>query len=146
MKKINKMKAALVLLPLMMVFVASNPSGVMVFDGVTVSYVSWFQTVPESPYGWCAPVAGLVNYVLFGMAILCAVTKKKWCLQGVFGLALGAACIAVLPIIAQPEIKIVPNVMGAILLAAESAIAYMGLKKQEETPEKKYKGKRLKNR
>lgn len=146
MKKMNWTTLALAVLPLMMVFVASDPSGVTVFDGTTTTTMSWYQTVPESPLGWCAPMAGLLNYVLFGAAVLYAVSKKRWCLQTIFGVALAAVCIVVLPVVAQPEIKIVPNVMGSILLAAECVVAYFVLKKPEDTKEKKKNGKRLESR
>ena len=146
MKKMNVTTMALLALPLMMVFVASNPSGVMVFDGTNVTMLSWFQMVPEAAFGWCAPAAGLLNYVIFGMAGIYAVLKKDWCLKGIFGIALAAVCIAVLPIVARPEIKIVPSVLGAILLSVESGVAYAAMKKAEPAKEEKKNGKRLKKR
>lgn len=128
MKKRTVMCVLLLVLPLAMVFVAFNPSSVLVFDGETVQTVSYLQTVPESIWGWCAPVAALLNYVLFGLAVIYAVAKKDWCLKCIFGIALAACCIVVLPIVIQSEIKIIPNVMGAVLLGADCLAARVAMK------------------
>ncbi len=141
----KKLTLALTALPLMMVFVTSNPAGVTVFDGQTTQMMSWLQLVPEYPWSWCAPVAALANYVIFALAVIYAVAKKEWCVKGITVLAGAAACIAVLPIIAQSEVKIVPSVFGAIILCAQWAVAYFALKKStEEKKISKPKGKKLK--
>ncbi len=147
MKKLKVSVAVLIVLPLFMVLVAANPSGVTVFDGEITRYVSWLQTVPEAPWGWCAPVAALMNYVLFALAVIYGLWKKDWCLQLMMGIAFAASCVAALPVVAQSDIKIVPNVMGILLLAAEGFAAYALKKEQEKAAQvQKPKGKALKKR
>ena len=143
MKKTTLLIAALLILPLLVVMVAVGPSGVTVFDGETTRMISWFQMVPESNWGWCAPVAGLMNYVLFVLAVVYALKKKVWCIKGIRGISFAALCLAALPIVIQTEIKIIPNVLGLIFLTAEFFVAQMILKKQDAVKETKPKGKRL---
>jgi len=146
MKKNTLKKLMLILIPLVTVLVVSNPSGVTIFDGENTWYLSWMTLVSDSAWGWCAPVAGIANYLMFGLAVLYLVTKKQGWLKGIFGVGFAAVCIAVLPIIAQSEVKIVPNVLGVLLLAAEAAAAYLIMKNPEDQTEKKPKGQRLEKR
>lgn len=125
MKKQTMMKLVLAVLPLLTVAVTAGPGSVTVFDGETTSYYSWLQMVPESLWGWCAPVAALMNHAVFALAVIYGLSGKRWCLRGIGGLAFAAACVAVLPIVIQSEIKIVPNVFGVILLIAEWGAAYL---------------------
>ena len=143
MKKL-KMDFLLLIVPLVTVLVISNPSGVTIFDGEHTWYLSWMTVVSDSAWGWCAPVAGLCNYVLFGLALLYLVTKKQAWLRAIFGVGFAAVCIAVMPIVVQSEVKIVPNVLGVLLLAAETVMAYVILKRPAEGEQKK--GQRLENR
>ena len=143
MKKL-KIDWLLLILPLLTVLVVSNPSSVTIFDGENTWYLSWMTVVSDSAWGWCAPVAGLANYLLFGLAVLYLVTKKHTWLKAIFGVGFAAVCIAVLPIIAQAEVKIVPNVLGVLLLAAETLMAYVIMKRPAEGTQKK--GQRLENR
>ena len=140
MKKTKVSNFVLLVLPLMMVLVAANPAGVTVFDGETTRTMSWMQTVPDSVWGWCAPVAALANYVSFALAVIFCLTKKNWCLKSIFALSFAASCIAALPIVIQAEIKIVPSVFGTMLLGAQCLVAY----RMAKTPAaEKPKGERL---
>ena len=123
MKKQTIQKILLLVMPLLVVLIASNPTGVMIFDGETVSYATWLETVPESNLGWCAPVAALLNYLLFGLAVVYALSAKKFCLKGIFLIALAAVCTAVLPIVVQSDLKIVPNAFGSICLGIQAIAA-----------------------
>ena len=144
MKKEKWMKIALLMLPLLMVAVASGPAGVTVFDGTNTAYYSWHQVVEKASFGWCAPVAVVMNYVVFVLAMIFFLKKKNWCLTGIFYLAFAAACVAVLPIVIQSDVKVIPNVVGVILLLGETLLAKLMLKKPQEEPAKK--GKRLQAR
>lgn len=146
MKKQTLTIVSLLVLPLLVVLIASSPSGVTVFDGQTTTVMSWLQTVPESPWGWCAPVAALMNYVLFALAVVYAVSKKAFCLKGIFWIALAAACVAAIPIVVQSDLKIVPNVFGVILLCAQSIAARMAQKNGADENEKNPKSARLNRR
>ena len=123
MKKQMIWKMILLVLPLVVVMIASNPTSIMVYDGETLTYTSWLQTVPDSTVGWCAPAAVLMNYCLFALAVFYALREKGGCLKAMSLLALAAACVAVMPIMIQSDPKIVPNVFGAIVLGAEGIVA-----------------------
>ena len=123
MKKQMIWKIILLVLPLVVVMIASNPTSIMVYDGETLTYTSWLETVPNSNVGWCAPAAVLMNYGLFALAVFYALREKEGCLKAMSLLALAAACLAVMPIMVQSDLKIVPNVFGAIVLGAEGIVA-----------------------
>lgn len=144
MKKSTVMTVLLLVIPLAVVTVVSNPSGVTVFDGETTQMISWLQTVPESTWGWCLPVAALLNYLVFGLAVIYGLRKKQWCLKGIFWISFAALCLASLPLVVQTQIKIIPNVFGLILLGVESVAANLARKNPELFAKKeKPQGKRL---
>lgn len=145
MKKSTAMIVFLLVIPLSVVAVASSPSGATVYDGETAQMITWFQTVEGSAYGWCLPVAALLNYIAFGLAVIFGLKKKQWSLQGIFWLSFAALCLASVPIVVQTEIKTVPNILGVLLLGAESLAAHLVRKNPELFSEKeKTKGKQLK--
>ena len=146
MKKL-KFNYLLALLPLAMVLIASGPSGVTVFDGTNTAYYSWHQMVQKSSFGWCAPMAVVMNYVVFALAVIYLLKKKSWCLTVIYYLAFAAGCVAVLPIVIQSDIKVIPNVMGVIVLMSESLAAKLVMKKlPEEKTGNKNAGRRLERR
>lgn len=142
MKKPAFTTILLLAFPLLMVLLASGPAGVTVFDGANTAYYSWHQVVEKSAMGWCAPMAVVMNYAVFGLVVFYLLRKKSWCLKAVFILSFVAACVAALPIVIQSDVKVIPNVFGVILLMAESLVANVLSKKTETQPEKP-KGKRL---
>ena len=146
MKKQMILKIALLVMPLLVVLIAASPAGVTVFDGGQVVYQSWMQTVPESNLGWCAPVAALLNYILFALAIGYALFSKDFCLKGIYAISLAAACLAAFPIVSQGDLKIVPNAFGMIFLGIQTLLARMAMNVNAAQNEKKPKGKTLGNR
>lgn len=146
MKKTEFAKILLPAFSIMTVFVASSPNGVMIFDGTTVVYQNWLQTVAQTNVGWCAPVAALLNYVIFGLAVIYLFTKKSWSLKPILYLAAAATCILSLPVVSEGDIKVVPNALGIILLAAEAITAAMLSKKEQTAQQKNTIGKRLERR
>ena len=146
MKKTGLTTLLLAVFPLMTVFVTSSPDGVMFFDGTAATYSNWLQPAVQSGMAWCAPVAALLNYLVFGLAVIYLVTKKSWGLNAIFYLALVATCIASLPVVSPGAVKIVPNVMGIIFLAAECITAALINKNEQKNDDQKPKGKRLERR
>ena len=146
MKKTGFTKLLLAFFPLMTVFVTSSPDGVMFFDGTAVTYSSWLQPAVQSGMAWCAPVAALLNDLVFGLVVIYLVAKKSWGVNAIFYMALAATCIASLPVVASGDMKIVPNVMGIILLAAECITAALVNKNEQKADPQKPKGKRLERR
>ena len=49
--------------------------------------------------------------------------EKEGCLKVMSLLALAAACVAVMPVMVQSDLKVVPNVFGAIVLGTEGIVA-----------------------
>ena len=137
MNKNKLLRVALVLLPLLVVLVVIDPASVTVIGEQEVNYVSFMHPVEESSVGWCAPVAALLNYVLFGMAVLHLLTGKEVWLKGIFGLAFAAATIAALPVIVNTVPKVVPSVLAAILLGTHCIVAKVLLRPEQQKQETK---------
>lgn len=128
MKNNKGLYIALILLPLMVVGIAVSPTSVTVVTEETVYTTSFMEAISGSYVGWCAPVTVLLNYCLFGMAVIYGFSKKDFWLRGIFGFAFAAVCLAVLPNLVQGMPKIVPNVVVALLLAGQCIVAWIMLK------------------
>ena len=124
-------------LPLLVILIANGSRGVMVFDGEAISYYTWIQPLSESKVGWCAPVAALLNYAAFALAVIYSLKKKAWCIKGIRGLAVVAGTLAVLPNLVRADVMVVPNVFGAIVLFADAIAAHMLLKEIAGGPKEK---------
>ena len=98
------------------------------FDGEEVTYYPWIQPLSESAVGWCAPVAALMNYVLFALAVVYGLKKKEWSVKGIRNIALIAGTLAVLPNLIRSDVMVVPNVFGAITLFADALVAHILVK------------------
>ena len=118
----------LFVLPLLVVLIANGAKGVMMFDGEEVTYYPWIQPLSESAVGWCAPVAALMNYVLFALAVVYGLKKKEWSVKGIRNIALIAGTLAVLPNLIRSDVMVVPNVFGAITLFADALVAHILVK------------------
>ena len=125
MKNNKGIYIALLLLPLMVVGIGAMPTSVTVVSKDAVYTTSFMEAITGSYVGWCAPVAMLLNYCLFGMAVIYGFVKKDIWLKGIFGLSFVAMCLAVLPNLVQAELRIVPNVVVALLLGAQCVVARM---------------------
>lgn len=123
MKQQTMKKIALLVLPLAACTIAATPGSVMVMRDGTAQAVSYMQIVQESAVGWCAPMAAIINYAVFAMAVLYALAKKNGFLKAVFGCAFASMTLAVLPVLARTEPMIVPNVFFALVLLAECVLA-----------------------
>ena len=128
MQKRKFLIALLFVMPLLTVLVANNPSGVMVFDGETANYYPWLYLVSGSSVGWCAPLAAVLNYAVFALAVFYGLMKKDWSLKAIRNIAAGAGFLAVLPNLIQSDVMVVPNVFGAIALFADAVAAEMLLR------------------
>jgi hypothetical protein len=146
MKKIQITKMLLFILPLLVVAIAVSPSSVLVYDGQTTEYYSWMQPVSGTATGWCAPVAALLNYVLFALAVAYGLLKKQWCVKAIRNVAAAACCIAVLPNLVRTGILVIPNVFGGILLLVDAVVAHLLMKNPVEDKTVGKKGKRLERR
>ena len=144
MKKQTLILIALILIPLIAVAIAISPGSVMVFQNQTLTTMSFAEPLEGVDFGWCAPVALILTYVLFAAVVIYALTKKQLVLKIVRGVGFVAMSLVALPILARSEVLIVPNAFVGMLLAAHWLISHFTLRsmnpKQEENP----KGKRLK--
>lgn len=123
MNKTKALRIALILLPLLVVGIAVSPTAVTVIDGETLYTTSFMDPVEGSNGGWCAPVAALLNYGIFALAVLYCVTGKEFCLKGIFGVAFAAMFLAALPIVMEGTPKVIPNVLAAILFGVQCLLA-----------------------
>lgn len=136
----------LFVMPLLAVLVATNPTGVMVFDGETTTYYSWLHLVADSAVGWCAPFAALLNYAVFGLAVIYGLMKKEWCIKAIRNIAAVAGLLAVVPNLVQADVMVVPNVFGAIALFVDAVAAELLLRDVTITQKKVHAPERLNRR
>ena len=143
-KKQTLILIALILIPLIAVAIAISPSSVMVFQNQTLTTMSFAEPLEGVDFGWCAPVALILTYVLFAAVVIYALTKKQPVLRIVRGVGFVAMSLIALPIIARSEVLIVPNAFVGMLLAAHWLISHFTLRSMNPKQEEKPKGKRLK--
>ena len=144
MKKQTLILIALILIPLIAVAIAISPGSVMVFQNQTLTTMSFAEPLEEVDFGWCAPVALILTYVLFAAVVIYALTKKQTVLKIVRGVGFVAMTLVALPIIVRSEVLIVPNAFVGMLLAAHWLISHFTLRSMNPKQEEKPKGKRLK--
>lgn len=147
MKKFSISKLALLALPLAVVAIAIQIGSVTVVQGDEVRYTSFAEAVVGSSVGWCAPVALVLTYAIFGLAVFYLVTKKDLLLNILRGASFVAACLASCPILVSGEVRVLPNAFAGLLLMALWLISHILLKaKNKEEKEEKPVGKRLSRR
>ena len=144
MKKQTLILIALILIPLIAVAIAISPGSVMVFQNQTLTTMSFAEPLEGVDFGWCAPVALILTYVLFAAVVIYALTKKQPVLRIVRGVGFVAMSLVALPIIVRSEVLIVPNAFVGMLLAAHWLISHFTLRSMNPKQEEKPKGKRLK--
>ena len=144
MKKQTLILIALILIPLIAVAIAISPGSVMVFQNQTLTTMSFAEPLEGVDFGWCAPVALILTYVLFAAVVIYALTKKQLVLKIVRGVGFVAMSLVALPIIVRSEVLIVPNAFVGMLLAAHWLISHFTLRSMNPKQEEKPKGKRLK--
>ena len=144
MKKQPLILIALILIPLIAVAIAISPGSVMVFQNQTLTTISFAEPLEGVDFGWCAPVALILTYVLFAAVVIYALTKKQPVLRIVRGVGFVAMSLVALPIIVRSEVLIVPNAFVGMLLAAHWLISHFTLRSMNPKQEEKPKGKRLK--
>ena len=144
MKKQTLILIALILIPLIAVAIAISPGSVMVFQNQTLTTISFAEPLEGVDFGWCAPVALILTYVLFAAVVIYALTKKQPVLRIVRGVGFVAMTLVALPIIVRSEVLIVPNAFVGMLLAAHWLISHFTLRSMNPKQEEKPKGKRLK--
>jgi hypothetical protein len=143
-KKQTLILIALILIPLIAVAIAISPGSVMVFQNQTLTTISFAEPLEGVDFGWCAPVALILTYVLFAAVVIYALTKKQPVLRIVRGVGFVAMSLVALPIIVRSEVLIVPNAFVGMLLAAHWLISHFTLRSMNPKQEEKPKGKRLK--
>ena len=131
MNKRKFLVALLVVLPLLVIMVANGPAGVLVFDGETTANYPWLHLVTESGVGWCAPLAALLNYAVFALAVIYGLKKKAWCARYIRNIAAFAGFLAVLPNMIRADVMVIPNVFGAIALFADAVAAELLLRETD---------------
>ena len=146
MNKRKILVALLFALPLLVVLIANGPTGVMVFDGEETAYYPWMRLLSNSNVGWCAPVAALLNYAVFALAMVYGLKKNEWCVKGIRNFAAVAGCLAVLPNLIRSDVMVIPNVFGAIALFADAVVAELLLRDIAASQEKVKAPKKLKRR
>lgn len=136
----------LTLLPLLAFGLAAMPDSVtVVLSESEVTAISFFDTLPDGSRPLGLAFAGLLCLAVAVEAAAYGITKREFWLSGAIGSSLGAAILAVLPLILRTEPLTIPNAGVAILLCAESLLGYFYKHKAtRNAAEEKAAGNRLK--
>ena len=147
MKKKVLLRSLLILLPVLAVGLATTGDSVIVFDSQTgmTSYYSYFALIPVTNLQILPPLAGILSAASGICAAVYLAKKTEWSLKGMVGTSFAAATAAVIPVMIQGAVKVVPNVGLPILMIIMCLIAYHFQKNPEKTEEKK-KAPKLKKR
>ncbi len=150
MKKQTIAKSLLILLPFLAVGLATTTDSVTVFDSQTgeTVYYSYFALVSQLPnLQILPPLAAMLSLASGICAAIWLAKKKEWSLKGTFGASFAAATAAVIPVMVQGQVKMVPHVALPIFMIVQCLVAYNYMKHPEKAEEeKKAKGKRLKTK
>lgn len=146
MKRSTILKIAFLALPLAVVAIAIRPGSVTVIQGTEVRYTNFMEAVVGSSVGWCAPVALILTYVIFGMAVFYLLTKKEVLLKLVRAAAFLAACLSGCPVLVKGSVWVNPNVFVAILMMALWGLSYYMLSVAKKGEATKPQGRRLSGR
>ena len=146
MKKSTILKIAFLALPLAVVAIAIRPGSVTVIQGTEIRYTNFMEAVVGSSVGWCAPVALILTYFIFGMAVFYLLTKKEVLLKLVRSAAFVGTCLLGCPILVRNEMKVIPKVFAAILMLALWVLSRFVVADQKKAQEVAPKGRRLSGR
>lgn len=145
MKNQKLYRGALIVLPVLAMMVAGSANSVMVYSAAveTTAYCSYLTLIEDITTGICLPMAALCCGVGITLGVVYCVGKKEKWLKMIFGVSFAAALLAVLPILMEKDVKILPNVMVPIAMSANCLIAYVLDHKPKTVEKKKDRGPRL---
>lgn len=126
----NKQKlwsVALVVFSAMAVMISTTPGSVTVFwpeENMTRAY-SFFEQIPGVSAGICILLAGICS----GLGLMLSVTDlfchKEGFRTGMMVLALASTTLAVLPLVADRSVVVLPNMMHPLLMATVFVGTYL---------------------
>lgn len=133
MKKSTLARLFLMLLPMAAVGLATTANSVTVFDTQTgqAAYHSYFTLVEVGALPMAAPTAAMLSLVSGILAAVYLGAKKQGCLKAIVWTGFLAGTFAVLPILANGQTKVVPNVLLPIMMLVEAGLAYTMSKKPQ---------------
>lgn len=138
MSKKNYWSIALVLLPLIAVVLAGMPNAVTVYEktGTDAAVTcSFFTLIEDVSTGVCLPYAGIFGALCFGLAVIYLVRKNAGMLKWILGSAFVSVTLAVVPILAESEVVLLPNMLIPVLMGVEALLAF-GVMKSPAAQEK----------
>lgn len=143
MKKNRILYIALLLIPLLVVYIAVTPGSVTVRSQEEVYTTTFMTFIEGSMVGWCAPVMVLMTYAIFALVVLYGLRKKEKWLRATRAVAFAALVISTLPLVVRGDFLIIPSVWAALLLACEWFLAHLRLKDTQKEEAKPKRGERL---
>lgn len=143
MKKQTITKIASLLLPLVAVYFAVSPNSVTVIRAEEVTGTTFAEAVSGSMVGWCAPVALLMIYAIFGAAVINLFAKKQVWMKIIRNFSFIAACLTACPVLIQAEVTVVPNVLVAVVMMVLWGFGYYNLKNAPKEKDPVGSGERL---
>lgn len=145
MKKRTVWSVVLMVLCILSLMVASNPTAVTVFrTGDTVAkHYSFFQRVVEVPIAICLPYSAISNGIALMLSVAYLIRKKNHWLKWIMGFSFASMTLAVLPLILRTEPVVLPNMVHPLAMCTTCVMAYVLSRTTKDKEEDFPKGERL---
>ena len=109
------------------VLIATSPGSVTVFrpgDSVTRVF-SFFEEIPDVPVCVFLLYAGVCSCVSLGLSIAELILNRSVLRSGILASSLAAMTLAVLPLLAEKSVYVLPNMMHPLLMGVVCVGTYM---------------------
>ncbi len=126
----NKQKlwsVALMVFSAMGVLIAATPGSVTVFwteESMTRTY-SFFEQIPGVSAGSCILFAGVCSGLVLMLSVTDLIYHKEGVRTGMMVLSLAATTLAVLPLVAERTVVILPNMIQPLIMGSVCVGTYL---------------------
>ena len=125
MKKSMLWRIVMILLPALTFGLELMPDSVSVVLEEGYYRCSFFGTLPDGSQPMGLAVAGMLTLITAVVAVVTNIVQKPQWYTALIWFSLGAATMSVFPILIKSDPVVLPTVIVALLLLAESLLAYL---------------------
>lgn len=121
MKKERIFNLALILLPVVAVGIACTPNSILLYDAEkdAAAYTTFLALLPEGTLRIAPVLALLLSSISAGFAISFVLGRKQGFLKAIQVLSFLAVTAAVVPILMQTQVRVLPNMWVPLLMAGQ---------------------------
>ena len=143
MKKSVLWRTVMILLPVLTFGLELMPDSVSVVLEDGTHSCSFFGTLPDGSQPMGLAVAAMLTLITAAVAVAANFAKKPQWYTALFWVSMGAATMSVFPLLIRSEPTVLPTVFVALLLLAESLLAYLYKSGDRKEDNQKLSGPRL---